>query len=296
MLNILNLFLRPSKKISDCSHCIEIEDHYPYNLEKRYGKIKGAHSGIKSILEANTNSYIHMLKDISSYNHFFKEISYEKANAYDPFWNNGFFPFLDIATLFGVLGKLQPKTYFEIGSGNSTKVAHFAKKKLGLSTKICSLDPFPRAEIDQLCDDIIRKPLEECELDFIFELEAGDILFFDGTHRVLQNSDNQVLFFEIIPKLNPGVYIHLHDISWPHDYPEQWIKRYYNEQYVLGSMLLYAPDMFKVIMPCAFISMYIDYFRFYNEIWNRRGFENIEKHGASFWFTKLYSNEAMLIS
>lgn len=103
------------------------------------------------------------------------------------------------------------------------------------------------------------------------DLKRDDILFFDGSHRVLQNSDNQVLFFEVIPRLNENVIVHIHDINWPHDYPDEWCNRFYNEQYILGSMLLYAPEMFEVIFPAAYVSMHIDYKHLFEKIWKRKG-------------------------
>lgn len=54
--------------------------------------------------------------------------------------------------------------------------------------------------------------------------------------------DSKMRYSGSIPKLKPGVIIQIHDIFWPNDYPEEWAKRYYNEQYVFGSILLYAPQ------------------------------------------------------
>lgn len=42
-------------------------------------------------------------------------------------------------------------------------------------------------------------------------------------------------FNNIFPILNKNVYIHIHDIFLPYEYPECWIKegRFWNEQYCL---------------------------------------------------------------
>ena len=50
--------------------------------------------------------------------------------------------------------------------------------------------------------------------------------------------------FEILPRVRPGVLIHLHDIFLPFDYPSEWIfkdGRTWNEQYVLRAFLMNNP-------------------------------------------------------
>jgi hypothetical protein len=193
---------------------------------------------------------------------------------------------MDGIAVFGFISYKKPRIVIEIGSGYSTKFAARAIKLNSPSTKLISIDPYPRAEIDQLCDEIIRKPLEECELELFDELSKDDILFFDGSHRVLQNSDNTVLFMEVIPRLSSGVYIHLHDICWPFDYPDEWGKRMYSEQYVLGAMLLYAHDIFDIILPNSYISFCTDLINLFSPLWNAPHLEGIDRHGVSFWMSK----------
>ena len=59
-----------------------------------------------------------------------------------------------------MIAKYKPKTYIEIGSGNSTKVTRKAINENVLDTEIISIDPFPRANIDHLAHKIIREPFE----------------------------------------------------------------------------------------------------------------------------------------
>jgi len=46
---------------------------------------------------------------------------------------------------------------------------------------------------------------------------------------VFQNSDATVFFLDVLPRLKPGVVVHVHDIFWPFDYPSIWRARYYSE-------------------------------------------------------------------
>lgn len=47
-------------------------------------------------------------------------------------------------------------------------------------------------------------------------------------------------YFEILPRLKEGVIIHIHDIFYPFDYPEVWVKqgRCYNEAFMLRTLLM----------------------------------------------------------
>ena len=48
------------------------------------------------------------------------------------------------------------------------------------------------------------------------ELEAGDVLFIDSTHAVRTGSELARLYLEIIPRLRPGVLVHVHDVVLPY--------------------------------------------------------------------------------
>jgi len=71
-------------------------------------------------------------------------------------------------------------------------------------------------------------------------LEAGDILFIDSSHVIRPFGDVNREILEILPRLEPGVWVHIHDIFTPRDDPEGWLRgerRLWNEQYMLGAWL-----------------------------------------------------------
>lgn len=211
----------------------------------------------------------------------------DPLQPWQPAWLNAWFPPLDAIALFGLLSLKKPNIYLEIGSGHSTLFAAKAKQLNSPTTQIISIDPQPRVAIDNLCDRVIRCSLEECDMSIFDELSANDFVFFDGSHRILPNSDNTVLFLEVIPRLKSQVYIHLHDIFWPFDYPDRWVGRMYSEQYMLGLLLLYAQEQFEIILPNAYISYQTDLpklFHELNQILPRSQSLNI--HGGSFWLRK----------
>lgn len=202
-----------------------------------------------------------------------------------PNWSNGFLPGLDIVSIHGFLRRNKPKIYLEVGSGNSTKVARRCIEMHHLQTQIVSIDPCPRAEIDALCDRVIRNRLEDTDLEEILALEAGDILFFDGSHHAFMNSDTVVFFLEILPRLKRGVLIEIHDICLPYDYPSTWSHRCYSEQYLLASAVTFAPERFMIELPNMFITRDPELSGLLHKFWDRPEFRNVrDKHGASFWF------------
>ena len=212
------------------------------------------HSGISVILEASLKRYDETLRSFEHYLPWLDKIAFDSNPQQPgaPYWNNLWMPVLDAVALYCLVALKRPHRYIEIGSGNSTKFVARAIADHNLDTKIISIDPQPRAEIDALCDEVLRKPLEQCNLDVFSALDKNDIVFADNSHRTYMNSDVTVFFCEILPALASGVTVGIHDIFLPHDYPEDWIGRYYSEQYLLACYLLAGTRLFDVSLPVFF--------------------------------------------
>jgi predicted O-methyltransferase YrrM len=229
---------------------------YPVKGTHRYGYGKPRHQQLAAILEAGRNEYVMRLAGFCSLKDFLRQIPEEATHeAVEPCWGpQPYFNSLDAVALYGMLVEFRPRKFVEIGSGYSTKFARRAIRDHALSTRITSIDPAPRAQIDQLCDSVIRRPLEELELGIFDTLEPGDFLFVDSSHRTFTNSDVTVVFMDALPRLRAGVVVHFHDIFWPYDYPPEWQDRYYSEQYLLATYLLGSrPEKVKILLPNAFV-------------------------------------------
>ncbi len=259
---------------------------YPVDFRPRFGHGRPAHPGIYSLIDAGRNEYRRLLDQAYDYKEVFlriRDASVEKDET-QPSWNNSFLPGLDIVALYTMIRLKKPARYIEIGSGNSTKVAYKAVRDGKMKTLITSIDPFPRASIDQLAGKIIRQPVENLEdLSLFKQLEPGDILFIDNSHRTLPNSDATVCFLEIIPLLKKGVIVHIHDIYLPYDYPQFMCDRFYSEQYVLAAMILANPVKYRTILPNYFISEDPELSSILSGLWSNPELEGVEKHGGSFW-------------
>lgn len=232
-----------------------VHDYYPIVPAARWSPGSAPHGQLSAILARETEAYERFLTVLEAHAELLHSVPHEAdiAKPVIPCWNNTWFTALDAAALMAMLAWKRPARYLEIGSGTSTCFVRHTIEALQLSTQLTSIDPMPRLHIDALCDRTVRSPLEACDLTVFDELQADDILFFDGSHRVFTNSDVMVFFFEVLPRLRPGVMVHIHDIFIPDDYPAAWNHRLYNEQYLLAAMLLCGAPPFRVSLPVTYI-------------------------------------------
>lgn len=160
-------------------------------------------------------------------------------------FNNDTYESGDAEFLYQFIRKTKPSKIIEIGSGNSTKLARAALDKNKVSDNSVSehlcIEPYEMPWLEKLNGTrVIRKKIEECDIDWSNELSAGDLLFIDSSHVIRPQSDVLIEYLQILPKLASGVYIHIHDIFTPRDYPASWVindVRLWNEQYLLEGIL-----------------------------------------------------------
>jgi hypothetical protein len=259
---------------------------YSINPSPRYGWGKPSHRMLYDVINANRVQYGSYIQAISSFKSALRSIPYtEPRDPASPYWSNGYMMGLDAASLYAFPNLFGSKLYLEIGSGNSTKFVRQSVADNLLKTKIVSIDPFPRAEVDSLCDTVVRRPLETVSLDVFDELAEGDILMVDNSHRCFQNSDVTVVFLEILPRLRPDVVIYIDDIFLPDDYPPEWSSKYYSEQYLLAVLLLAdTQHRYEILFPGWFICSDDGLRKMAEESWKDIGLgEHIPIGANGFW-------------
>lgn len=151
----------------------------------------------------------------------------------------------DADFLYQVIRHFKPGKVLEIGSGSSTKVARKAlsmnaEKDNTKSRHIC-IEPYEQPWLESFGDiELIRAKVEDCEIDWRESLASGDLLFIDSSHMIRPQGDVLFEYLNILPQLQSGVIVHVHDIFSPRDYLENWIRRdvlFWNEQYLLEATL-----------------------------------------------------------
>ncbi|MFH1842172.1 MAG: class I SAM-dependent methyltransferase [bacterium] len=198
-----------------------------------------------------------------------QQIPVDKVNETDPYWQNGFLARSDASALYSIVARYQPRRIIEMGVGNSTKFARKAINDHGLSTVITSIDPTPRANISGITDLHLECTIHDVDLELIGQLQANDILFLDGSHVSFCGTDVPFYFLNILPLVQPGVLVHIHDILLPDEYHAEFRRRHYNEQYMLAAMLLFSSE-WEILLPVAYLA--------------REG--RLKQGGSSFWMRR----------
>jgi predicted O-methyltransferase YrrM len=192
---------------------------------------------------------------------------------------NDYFSGLDAAVYYSLIRHLRPRRVIEIGSGYSTRIANKALARNDDGATLTCIEPHPdRLNGHALKIELIQKRVEEVDVDFFLQLEANDVLFIDSSHTVKFGSDVCYEFLDVLPALRPGVWVHVHDVFFPHDYPAEWILKRrlaLNEQYLLEAFLSFNRD-FQVALANHWLTL--DHASAAGELWNG------DTASSSFWF------------
>lgn len=163
--------------------------------------------------------------------------------------DNEYFGWTDSQLWYALLTNRRPRRVLEVGSGWSTALLLDACDREGLETTVTAIEPFPERLHSVMRDgDEDRVTVRETKVqdvspDELADLQTGDVLFIDSTHVAKIGSDVNHLVFGVFPRLPTGVLVHVHDIAYPFEYPQEWVEegRAWNEAYLLRGFLLENP-------------------------------------------------------
>ena len=169
---------------------------------------------------------------------------------------NPSYPAFDGIMLYSMLRHIRPRRIIEVGSGfSSAAMLDLNERIFAGSMQLTFIDPdmirlrqLLRPE-DEARVRLIERRVQDVALEEFDRLEAGDVLFIDSSHVAKIGSDVNRLYFDVIPRLKRGVYIHIHDIAANLEYPREWYEegRAWNESYVLRAFLMYN-RAFEVVL------------------------------------------------
>lgn len=167
-------------------------------------------------------------------------------------FNNIYFGPTDVTVLYAMIRELQPVRIIEVGSGFSSAAMLDVNEIFFDNAIQCTfIEPEPHRlrsilkafDSNNASVRLLEQKIQDVDLNLFSELEANDILFIDSSHVSKAGSDVNHLFFNVLPTLRAGVYIHWHDIYYPFAPPADWLEKgfFWNESFLLRAFLANNP-------------------------------------------------------
>ena len=226
------------------------------DVERAISQTKGSSLPGIDLRPAHQLTHLVTMNKVSEEIVFKKESIMSRSAQYKGryYVNNNIFNFGDAFTLSYMIRHVLPARIIEIGSGLSSCVMVDTVEELGHPANLTFIEPDPVRLVKNMGGVKIGKnsfqsgsvpftlyedQVQNIDLSFFKNLQAGDILFIDSSHTAKAGSDVLHLFFNVIPILPAGIHVHVHDIFWPFEYPSSWFKegRFWTEAYLLKALL-----------------------------------------------------------
>ncbi len=203
-------------------------------------------------------------------------------------YKNDAYSYSDAIFFHCMLRHVEPKRVIEIGSGySSCMLLDTSERWFGNSIACTFIEPYPhllhtllkRGDRERV--EILPQRLQDVAPSVFSALRENDILFIDSTHVSKLGSDVNYLIFDIFPQLNPGVYIHFHDIFYPFEYPRNWAEqgRAWNESYLLHAFLKHN-DAYEIVAFNTFLA------HFHRKFFSEKMPLCLNNTGGSIWLRK----------
>jgi hypothetical protein len=196
------------------------------------------------------------------YNDELVKFPINKVNESEFYYDNMAYGHGDAEYLYNIIRFYKPARIIEIGSGISTMMVKHAidQNKIDDPAYTCRhicIEPYEMPWLDNFGVELLREKVEHINKSLFLELQANDILFIDSSHIIRPQGDVLFEYLEILPILNQGVLVHIHDIFSPEDYLDKWIfeHKLWNEQYLLEAFLTFNKE-YKVLAALNYLSIY----------------------------------------
>jgi predicted O-methyltransferase YrrM len=185
--------------------------------------------------------------------------THTRATRY--YWDNDGFAPGDATALAAMIRHFRPRRIIEAGAGYSTAVMLDVSERYVTSPPtIECIDPEPERLQSLLRPGdegrltIHQTLVQNLPLSFFTRLEPNDILFIDSSHVLKLGSDVAFFLLDVLPRLAPGVVVHVHDIATSFEYPPEWYDegRAWNEAPALRAFLAFNRN-FEVIFFCDYL-------------------------------------------
>ena len=225
-------------------------------LDARRDKIWSKNRALKGINlnESGQLAFMGPLEEAS------KKIPFQSppgGTPYRYYFDNKTYAHADGLVLFTILTHFKPKRVIEVGSGFSSSLMLDTNDTfLNKSIHFTFIEPNPDMTLNSLLrkedyqnTDIKNDLVQEVDPSIFSTLQENDVLLIDNSHVSKTGSDVNYLMTDVLPALNKGVLVHIHDIFFPFEYPQDWVfqhKLNWNEIYSVHNFLLFN-NAFEIV-------------------------------------------------
>lgn len=188
----------------------------------------------------------------------------EQSAKFRYYFQNDFFGAGSSMILYSMMRHFRPKQIIEVGSGFSSAAMLDVNDAFfdgGISMNF--VEPFPERLLSLLRKEdserhlVIEEIVQDVPFEMFRRLKKNDFLFLDSSHVAKVGSDVVQILTGILPILDPGVIVHIHDIYWPFEYPEEWVfsGRAWNEAYLLKAFLQFNHS-FEILVFNSYLALH----------------------------------------
>jgi predicted O-methyltransferase YrrM len=210
------------------------------------------------------DSQIKLVKTLSQYAENIP-FPHTQQEGFRYFYDNEYFGSGSADILYALMQFFKPKRIIEAGSGfSSAAMLDINDLLFDGNIEFTFIEPYPEERLlslltekdksrHKICPDIAQN----ISAEFFSALDENDIFFIDSSHVAKTGSDVVYLLTEILPILRKGVIIHIHDIFWPFEYPEEWVLtgRAWSEAYLVKAFLQFN-EKFEILLFNSYLAIH----------------------------------------
>lgn len=169
--------------------------------------------------------------------------------------------------LHSLIRHFKPRKIIEVGSGVSTCYSLHSlevnRQVAGIDSDMICVEPYPKPNLRKLAAEkkvtVYAQQVQDVGSQLFEQLGQGDILFVDSSHASKVDSDVNFLYFGVLPKLQKGVVVHIHDIPFPYltcppDHPMFEKSLLWNEAALLRAFLMWN-GTFEILMCQSYLHL-----------------------------------------
>jgi len=263
--------------------------YYEPQFDNRNLKMPLSHDRVLPGIDWNNAEQLEIISAFS-FSRELEDLPQKKTGTLEFYLGNSAFESGDAEYWYQLIRSIKPKRIFEVGSGHSTLMARRAirrnqQENADYACKHVCIEPYEMPWLEETGVSVVREKIEDVQTAFFAELEENDILFIDSSHIIRPQGDVLFEYLELLPTLNKGVIVHVHDVFSPRDYLKEWLEdevKFWNEQYLLEAFLSHNSS-WKIIGALNYL-----HHHYYEELKSAAPFLTPGREPGSFYIQRIH--------